>query len=177
MPTNKIQKVATADLNAALQVTSGSSRPSVAGCVVDGTVNALYINPDGTINRIKDQRGEKVVASSVTAATATVSTACSPCIYNIATSTSCVVTLPAASNIGFEVTVHVSVAAAGGQLHAVSPASTDMILFPAGSTGVTDKDLQITQATEAVGNYVTLRADGTTTWYTIGSSGTFARQG
>jgi hypothetical protein len=149
----------------------------VAGVVVDGTLNAFYYNPDGTKCRVRDQRGSAIAATTITAATSTVSTACSPCIYDIATSTSCVVTLPAASNTGFEVTVHVSVAAAGGQLHKISPASTDMILFPAGSTGVTDKDLQITQATEAVGNFVTLRADGTTTWYTVGSSGTFARQG
>lgn len=178
MPTNKIQKVATANIDFALQSGSGTTRPSVAGIACDSGVNALYFNPDGTKCRVADQRGSALAVTTVTSTTAaTVATTTSPCVYVINTTAGVTLTLPAASQTGFEVTVHVAVVASGGQLHAISPAATDMILFPAGAAGVGDKDLQITQATEAVGNYVTLRADGTTTWYTVGSSGTFARQG
>jgi hypothetical protein len=167
MPMNKLQKVATADLNFALQLQS-PARPNVAGAVVDGTINALYYNPDGTKCRVEDQRGRALAVTSVTTATATISTATSPCIYEFATTTNCTLTLPTAAHAGFEVTCFVTVAAGSGKVHAISPAAADMILFPAGSTGAADKDLLITQGTESVGDYITLRADGTTTWYTVG---------
>jgi hypothetical protein len=168
--------MATRFINQGVEVPDGIGH--VAGFAV-GVDGVLKINrgPEFKGSLSADPGAEpvavnRVVAIAATATTHTAVAADAGALFAFSSTTTQTLVLPKVSTAGkgFEVSAVVgALTSAGG--HTVRPNAADTILFTgAGASSA----LQCSAATDVLGDTVTLRADGTTTWYIVSKVGTWA---
>ena len=89
--------------------------------------------------------------------------------------TSFVVTLPAASVVGSRFQIACKVATASGVGHIIRPAGTDQMRATVITTPANTKGLMNTQATSHLGDSAEIVSDGTD-WYVVSTTGTWTRE-
>ena len=84
----------------------------------------------------------------------------------------CVITLPA-TQAGLEYEFFILTLPTDSVPHALSPVAADKFIG-LGLSGVDNKDLQHPVASDAIGDWVRITADGNDGWLIVGARGTFA---
>jgi len=157
--------------------------------VPDGLGNAagFAVDTDGAlkINRGEDAKGSlsadpgkeavpvnRVVAIAASATTHTATPADSGALFAFSSSTSQTLVLPLAATAGkgYEVTAVVGVLTSSGG-HTVRPNASDTILF---TSAAASSAMQCSAASDVLGDSLTVRSNGSTTWYIAGKVGTWA---
>ena len=157
-PTGTIED---ADLPAALRTTSGT-----AGVAAASTVPVLDAN---------QALGGITAPVKTLTTTAALTIADSGSLIVLNSSTSFVVTLPAASVKGAHFWFNVRVATGSGVGHIIRPAGTDQMRATVITTPANTKGLMNTQATSHLGDSAELISDGTD-WYVTSTTGTWTRE-
>jgi hypothetical protein len=125
---------------------------------------------DGSTERVVEQRVGGLQTTQTAAFTVALP-ADNGKIFPLALLASFIVTLPAvsAANKGMRVTFVNALATTSGTGYAISPNASDRIAYKAD-----DADLVNTQATDALGDLVTLESDGVDGWIVVAKIGTWA---
>lgn len=139
------------------------------------TVTTAVLTSGSVTSTFSAASGSLLLPSDKTVVTSTSLTAAdSSKMIVVNTTTDVILTLPSTAD-GLRYDFFILTTAGSGKLHSISPASADKIMGK-GITASDNKDLQNTQATAAVGDSVTLVADGADGWYAQNISGTWARE-
>ena len=144
---------------------ASASNGSCAGIGVDSNDGRLSVNPSGTVHKINHD-DTKIVTASFTATPEQSGTT-----FVMDSTTSIIITLPStAAGLEYSFSVKQLTSSVG---HSFSPAAVDKF-FGNGLTGVDDKDLQCSAATDRVGDFVKIKGDGLDGWLITSAIGTFA---